>query len=98
MKTKKTVSKRQLQKYIDELIALAKTATADVESVIHVPGYDGQHAWIEIYVPDELEEQIGDLVSEHAHKIFMKDGYDIGAIVYEKSDLLQTSDEYNGRQ
>ncbi len=91
MKTTKAISKRQLQKYLDELLALAKTATSDVESVIHIPGYEGQHAWIEIYVPDELEERIDELVSQRAHDIFIDTGYDIGALVYEKSQLLQTS-------
>jgi hypothetical protein len=85
----KRISKRQLQKYLEELIALAKTVTPDVEAVIEIPGAEEQHAWLRIYVPDELEEQIGDLVSQRAHDIFIKTGYDIAAIVYEKSQLSQ---------
>lgn len=91
MKASKKISQKQLQKYIDELIALAKAATPDVETHFHTPGYEGQHAWLEIYVPDELEEQIDELVSQRAHDIFIDTGYDIGALVYEKSQLLQAS-------
>jgi hypothetical protein len=103
MKTKTTISKRQLQKYINELIALAKTVASDVETIIHIPGDEGQHAWLEIYAPDELVDQIGDLVSERAHNIFMEQSYDIGTIVFEKSELLHAATEvnedgYNGRQ
>jgi len=103
MKTKTAISKRQLQKYLNELIALAKTITSDLETAIHIPGDEGQHAWLEIYAPDELVDKIGDLVSERAHNIFIDAGYDIGTIVFEKSELLQAAAEadengYNGRQ
>jgi hypothetical protein len=102
MKTKTAISQRQLQKYLNELIALAQTITSDLETTIHIPGDEGQHAWLEIYAPDALVDQIGDLVSERAHNIFINTGYDIGTIVYEKSELLQAvaeadEDRYNGR-
>ena len=87
MKTKKIISKRQLQKYLDELIGIAQNLTSEVETIIQIPGVEGQHAWLEIYVPDELEEQISALVSERVLDIFMETGCDIGAIVYEKSQL-----------
>jgi hypothetical protein len=87
MKSKKPISKRQLQKYLDELIAIAKNLTPDVETAVQIPGVEGQHAWLEIFVPDELEEKISDLVSERVLDIFMETGCDIGAIVYEKSQL-----------
>lgn len=87
LKTKLRVSKRQLQKYVDELIALAKTVTPDVQASYQTPGYEGQHARLEIYVPDELEEQLYELISQRAHDIFIDTGYDIAALVYEKSEL-----------
>jgi len=93
MKTKTVISKRQLQKYLNELIALAKTITSDVETAIHIPGDEGQHAWLELYAPDELVDRIGDLVSERAHNIFIDQGYDIGAIVFEKSELQDETAE-----
>ncbi len=86
MKPKLRISKRQLQKYLDELIALAQTATTDVKATVEIPGYEGQHARLEIYVPDELEEQLHDLVSQRAHDIFIDTGYDIAALVCEKSE------------
>jgi hypothetical protein len=94
MKTKR-ISKKQLQKYINELIALAQSITPDVQAIVHIPGDEGQHAWLKIHVPDELEEQIGDLVSQRAHDIFIETGYDIGAIVYEKSQLQEMEAETN---
>ncbi|MDZ7361110.1 MAG: hypothetical protein ONB46_10335 [candidate division KSB1 bacterium] len=87
------ISKSQLQKYLDELIALAKTVTPDVKAVIEIPGAEELHAWLRIYVPDELEEQIGDLISQRAHDIFIETGYDIGAIVYEKSQAQELATE-----
>jgi hypothetical protein len=89
----KRISKKQLQKYLDELIELAKTVTSDVETVVRIPGLEEQHAWLEIYAPDELAEQIGDLIVQRAHDIFIETGYDIGAIVYEKSQAQEQAAE-----
>jgi len=91
MPTIRVISKRRLVQYLNELIALAKTVTPDVEAEAHVPGFENQHARLEIYVPDELEEQISDLVSQRTHEIFIDTGYDIGASVFEKSELLETA-------
>lgn len=87
MKTKKSISKMQLQKYLDELVAIAQNLTSDVATAVQIPGVEGQHAWLEIYVPGELDEQISDLVNERVLDIFMETGYDIGAVVHEKSPL-----------
>jgi hypothetical protein len=87
MKNKRPISKRQLQNYLNELVALAKTVTPNIETTVHVPGYEGQNAWIEIYAPDELVDQIEDLVCERADDILIETGYDIGTIVFEKSEL-----------
>jgi hypothetical protein len=98
MKTKKTISKRQLQKYLDELIAIAENITPDVKTVVQIPGVEGQHAWLEIYVPDEIEEQIGDLVSERVLDIFSETGYDIGAIVHGNSEPQNLAAETNAQE
>jgi hypothetical protein len=98
MKTKKNISKRQLQKYLDELIAIAQNLTSEVETVVQIPGVEGQHAWLEIYVPEKLEEQISDLVSERVLDIFMETGYDIGAIVHEKDQPQRMAAETNEQE
>lgn len=98
LKPIRLISKRRLLQYLNELIALAKTVTPDVEAVIDIPGAEGQHAWLMIYVPDELEEQIGDLVSQRAHDIFIETGYDIAAIVYEKSQRQDVAAETSLQQ
>jgi hypothetical protein len=87
VKSKQAISKRQLQKHLQELIALAKTVTPDVHADIQIPGDEGQHAWLKLYVPDELEEQVDDLISERIYDLFIDTGYDIAALVYEKSRL-----------
>lgn len=87
MKKNAKFSKRQVQQYLNELVALAKTVTPDVEFVSHIPGDEGQHAWLKVYVPDDLEEQIDDLLVERTYDIFNESGYDIAAIAYEKSAL-----------
>ena len=91
VRTETKISKRQLQRHLDELIALAKTVTPDVEAVIQIPGDEGQHAWLKLYVPAELEERIDDLISDRVYDIFIDTGYDIAAIVYEKSQLQQAA-------
>ncbi len=96
MKTKLRVSKKQLQKHVADLIALAKTITPDVQASYQTPGYEGQHARLEIYVPDELEEQLHELITQRAHDIFIDTGYDIAALVYEKSELQATDTLVNG--
>jgi len=93
MKNKLSISKRQLQNYLNQLIALAKTVTPNIETTVHIPGNDGQHAWIEIYAPEELVDQIEDLVCERADDILIKTGCDIGVIVFEKSELQALTSE-----
>ncbi|MGH7493823.1 MAG: hypothetical protein ACREOO_15705 [bacterium] len=83
----RVLSKKKLVEYLDELITLAKTLTTDVELIAHVPGFDEQHAWLEIYVPDKLEDQIDNLVIERASDIFIETGYDIGVMVLEKTQF-----------
>lgn len=85
MKNKPPISERQLQNYLKELIALAQTVTPEVETIVNIPGDDGQHAWIEIYAPDELVDRIEDLICERADDILIETGCDIGVIVFEKS-------------
>jgi hypothetical protein len=92
---KTTISKKRLQKYLDELIALAKTVTPDAEAVVDIPGAEGQHAWLKIYVPDAFEEQVDELIGQRAHDIFIDTGYDIAALVYEKSQVQELTAETN---
>jgi len=93
MRKNKKFSKRRVQQYLNELVALAKTITPDVEYISHIPGDEGQHAWLKLYVPDELEEQIDDLILQRISDIFIETGYDIAAIAYEKSQLQHTTAE-----
>ena len=89
MNAKRRISNRRLREYLEELTAIARSITPDVTTRVQIPGHDGQDAWLEIYVPDELEEKIDELVIEHLAKIFMESGCDIGAIVYENSGLAE---------
>jgi len=89
MKSKRPVSKKELNKHLEELINLAKSITPDVVHRVQIPGFEGQHAWLEIYVPDEVEEKVDDLIGERANDILLATGYDIGAIVCEKSELAE---------
>lgn len=93
MKSKRSFSKKQLQEYLNELIALAKTVTSEVETVVQIPGLEEQHAWLEIHVPDEFFDQIDELVIQRAHDIFIETGYDIGAIVHEKPQAQELAAE-----
>lgn len=85
MNATKRPSKTKLQKNIDGIIALAKTLTPDVAVEIQIPGYEGQHAWLALYVPSEFDDQVDELVSQRVYDIFVETGYAIGAQVYEKA-------------
>jgi hypothetical protein len=95
MRKKMVFSKKELQKYLDELVDLAKSVTPDVTTELLVPGVEEQHAWLTIFVPDEFEEQIDEMIGERVSDIFLETGYDIGAIVYEKSRLENATSEVN---
>ena len=60
-------------------------------SASQIPGDEGQHAWLKIYVPEEYVEQIDDLVSDRAYDILIDEGYDIAVIAIEKSSLQSTA-------
>lgn len=85
------ISKRRLVDHLNDLVAIAKSITSDVKPIVVIPGVEGQHAWINIFVPDDLADQIDELVAQRAHDIFMTTGYDIGIMVYEKSQVQLSS-------
>jgi len=87
MKVKRSISKKQIQNHINELLTLARRVTSDVKSEVYIPGVEGQHAWLNVYVPDKLADKIHDMVVQRSHDIFMATGYDIGVVVHEKSQL-----------
>lgn len=91
MKVSKTFSKRQLRKHLNELITLAKTVTPEVETMVLIPGVENQHAWLEIYVAEELFDRVNELISQRVYDLFIETGYDIGAIVHDKSQLRQAA-------
>ncbi len=95
MSTLKRISKKQLQRHLENLIALAKTVTPEVTAEITTPGNEGQHAWLMLYVPDELEERISEIISEHVYDIFVETGYDIAALVYEQSQMQNAATKAN---
>ncbi|MCI0690589.1 hypothetical protein L0337_01130 [candidate division KSB1 bacterium] len=79
-------SKRRLQQHISELTSIAKNLAPDIEiTEVLIPGYEDLDAWIDIVVPDEMEEIVSETLSQRRYEIFTEEGYDIGLGITERS-------------
>lgn len=82
---RRSFSKRRLERHILELCSLVKDLCPDAEIEIHVPGFGGLDAWLDIVVDDDKVLEVHDALSQRAFEIYMEEGYDIGKNVLEKS-------------
>ena len=91
------LSKRRLQKYIEELSLLAKSLSPEVEILeTRIPGYEELDAWIDIVVPDDNEKEISEVLSERRSEISYKSGYHIGLGITERSHYEAVHAKRNG--
>lgn len=78
-------SKRRLEQHVLALCSLAKDLCPDAEIEIHVPGFGGLDAWLDIIVDDDKVLEVHEALSQRAFEIYMEEGYDIGMNVVEQS-------------
>lgn len=81
----KNFSKRRLEKHVLTLSLLAKNICPDAEIDIHVPGFGGLDAWLDVVVNDDKVLKVDEALSQCAFEIYMEEGYDIGMNVVEWS-------------
>ena len=84
-KRQRNFSKRRLEQHVLALCSLAKDLCPDAEIEIHIPGFGGLDAWLDVVVDDEKVLEVHEALSQHAFEIYMDEGYDIGMNVVEQS-------------
>ncbi|MCS7265193.1 MAG: hypothetical protein NZ805_10220 [Armatimonadetes bacterium] len=85
MKPAKRYSRRRLEKFVTEIVSLAKDLCPESEIRIKVPGYEELDAFIDVVVPDEMVEEVSDRLHARASQIFDEENYLIGIHVAERS-------------
>ncbi len=85
-KKRRNFSKRRLERHVLTLCSLAKDLCPDAEIEIHIPGFGGLDAWLDIVVDDDKEKEGQEGLSQRAFEIYMEEGYDIGKNVVERSE------------
>ncbi|MBI4532036.1 MAG: hypothetical protein HY709_11020 [Candidatus Latescibacteria bacterium] len=84
-KNRENFSKRRLERHILALCLLVKDMCPDAEIEIHVPGFGGLDAWLDVVVNDDKVLDIDEALSQRAFEIYMEEGYEIGMNVIERS-------------
>jgi hypothetical protein len=84
-KRQRNFSERRLEQHVLALCSLAKDLCPDAEIEIHVPGFGGLDAWLDVVVDDDKVLEVHDALSQRAFEIYMDEGYDIGMNVVEQS-------------
>jgi hypothetical protein len=84
-KRRRNFSKRRLEQHVLALWSLAKDMCPDAEIEIHVPGFGGLDAWLDMVVDDDKVLEMDEALSQRAFEIYMEEGYDIGMNVVEWS-------------
>jgi hypothetical protein len=81
----KRYSRRCLERFVAEVVSLAKDLCPEAEIRIKIPGYEELDAFIEVVVPDEMVEEFSDRLYERTTQIFDEENYWIGVHVVERS-------------
>jgi hypothetical protein len=81
----KRYSWRRLERFVAEVVLLAKDLCPEAEIRVKIPGYEELDAWVEVVVPDEMVEEVSDRLHERTSQIFDEENYWIGVHVVERS-------------
>lgn len=81
----RSFSKRRLEQHVLIVCSLAKDICPEAEIEIHIPGFGGLDAWLDVVVDDERVLEMDETMSQRAFEIYMEEGYDIGMNVIEWS-------------
>ena len=81
----KRYSRRRLERFVTEIVSLAKDLCPEAEIWIKIPGYEELDAFVEVVVPDEMVEEVSDRLHERTSQIFDEENYLIGVHVVERS-------------
>jgi hypothetical protein len=81
----KRYSWRRLERFVAEVVSLAKDLCPEAEIRVKIPGYEELDAWVEVVVPDEMVEEVSDRLHERTSQIFDEENYWIGVHIVERS-------------
>jgi len=81
----KRYSRRRLERFVAEIVSLAKDLCPEAEIRVKIPGYEELDAWVEVVVADEMVEEVSDRLHERTSQIFDEENYWIGVHVVERS-------------
>jgi len=77
----------RLEKFIAELVSLAKDISPEAEIEISSVSIEGEDATIQVLVPPDKADEVNDALLHRSYDIFMDEGYQIVAIAYDREEL-----------
>jgi hypothetical protein len=81
----KRYSRRRLERFVAEIVSLAKDLCPEAGIRVKIPGYEELDAWVEVVVPDEMVEEVSDRLHKRTSQIFDEENYWIGVHIVERS-------------
>lgn len=77
----------RVEKFIAELVSLAKDISPEAEIEISRASIEGEDAIIQVLVPPDKADEVNEALSHRSYDIFMDEGYDIIVMVYDREEL-----------
>lgn len=77
----------RVEKFIAELVSLAKDISPDAEIEISRASIEEEDATIQVLVPPDKAGEVNEALHERSYDIFMDEGYGIIVIVYDRQEL-----------
>lgn len=74
-------------KFINELVSLAKDLSPQAEVKVSTFSREGEDATIKIYVPSDRSDEVDDALNRRSYEILMEQGYQILPLVYERDEV-----------
>ncbi|MBM3236675.1 hypothetical protein FJZ31_10320 [Candidatus Poribacteria bacterium] len=77
----------RVEKFIAELVSLAKDISPEAEIEISSVSIEGEDATIQVVTPDGKADEVHEALLHRRYDIFMDEGYDIIVMVYDREEL-----------
>jgi hypothetical protein len=85
MTPEKRYSQRRLERFVTETVSLAEDLCPDAGVWIKIPCYEELSAFVEVIVPDEMDDEVSDRLHERTSQIFDEENYWLSLHVVERS-------------
>jgi thiazole synthase ThiGH ThiG subunit len=77
----------RVEKFITELVSMAKDLCPEAEITISTTSIEGEDAKIKVIVPSERFDKVEDPLTLRAYEILLDEGYQILVHVYDRDEL-----------